>query len=69
MGMHGFGLLSSPQVVAAFDLSRFGHLVDLLPTDEGDQDGKSVQNTSEVLRFCRAEVEYKARRGALSAAR
>ncbi len=49
-------------------LHEFGHLVDLLPTDEGDQDGKSVRNTSEVLRFCRAEVESKSRRGALSAA-
>ena len=29
MGMHGFGLLSSPYVVAAFDLSRFTQLVDL----------------------------------------
>ena len=28
-GMHGFGLLSSPAVVAAFDLSRFRRLVDL----------------------------------------
>jgi acetylserotonin N-methyltransferase len=28
-GMHGFGLMSSPPVVAAFDLSRFHHLVDL----------------------------------------
>ncbi|HLY20674.1 MAG TPA: methyltransferase [Bryobacteraceae bacterium] len=28
-GMHGFGQLSSPAVVAAFDLSRFEHLVDL----------------------------------------
>lgn len=28
-GMHGFGLLSSPRVAAAFDLSRFRHLVDL----------------------------------------
>lgn len=28
-GMHGFGLLSSPKVVAAFDLSRFHRLVDL----------------------------------------
>lgn len=28
-GMHGFGLLSSPSVVAAFDLSQFKHLVDL----------------------------------------
>ena len=29
MGMHGFGLISSPHVVAAFDLGRFRHLVDL----------------------------------------
>jgi acetylserotonin N-methyltransferase len=28
-GMHGFGLLSSPSVVTAFDLSRFRRLVDL----------------------------------------
>jgi acetylserotonin N-methyltransferase len=28
-GMHGFGTLSSPKVVAAFDLSRFQRLVDL----------------------------------------
>jgi acetylserotonin N-methyltransferase len=29
MGMHGLGLLSSPHVVAAFDLSRYRRLVDL----------------------------------------
>jgi len=29
MGMHGFGVLSSPKVVAVFDLSRFQKLVDL----------------------------------------
>jgi acetylserotonin N-methyltransferase len=29
MGMHGYGLISSPQVVAAFDLGRFRTLVDL----------------------------------------
>ncbi|MEO8370295.1 MAG: class I SAM-dependent methyltransferase [Candidatus Solibacter sp.] len=29
MGMHGFGMLTSPHVVSAFDLSRFRHLVDL----------------------------------------
>ena len=29
MGMHGYGVLSSPEVVAAFDLSRFRRLVDL----------------------------------------
>jgi acetylserotonin N-methyltransferase len=29
MGMHGFGMLTSPKVVAAFDLGRFRRLVDL----------------------------------------
>ncbi len=29
MGMHGFGMMSSPAVVHALDLSRFAHLVDL----------------------------------------
>ena len=29
MGMHGFGMISSPEVVAAFDLSRFRTLADL----------------------------------------
>lgn len=29
MGMHGYGLISSPEVVAAFDLSRFRRLADL----------------------------------------
>jgi acetylserotonin N-methyltransferase len=29
MAMHGYGLISSPAVVAAFDLSRFRHLVDV----------------------------------------
>ena len=28
-GMHGFGLLSSPKVVGAFDLSRFRRMIDL----------------------------------------
>jgi hypothetical protein len=50
-------------------LHEFGHLVDLLPTDEGDQDGKSVRNTKEVLRFCREEIESKVRRNTLSAMR
>ncbi len=29
MGMHGYGVISSPHVVSAFDLSRFKRLVDL----------------------------------------
>jgi hypothetical protein len=50
-------------------LHEFGHIVDLLPTDEDDRDGKSVENTGEVLRFCRAEVESKGKRTTLSATR
>ena len=40
-------------------LHEFGHLIDLLPADTGDHDGQSRQNTAEVLRFCRAELESK----------
>jgi len=54
---------------AAALLHEFGHLLDLLPVDEGDQDGKSVRNTNEVLRFCRAEIESKVKRGTLAATR
>jgi hypothetical protein len=50
-------------------LHEFGHLVDLLPTDEGDRDGKSARNTNEVLRFCREDIESKVRRNTLSATR
>jgi hypothetical protein len=50
-------------------LHEFGHVLDLLPADENNVDGKSVQNTNEVLRYCRAEIESKGRRGALLAAR
>jgi len=46
-------------------LHEFGHVLDLLPADGNNVQGKSVQNTNEVLRFCRAEIESKAKRGAL----
>ncbi|MBM3727795.1 MAG: homocysteine methyltransferase [Acidobacteria bacterium] len=29
LGMHGYGMIASPRVVRAFDLSRFAHLADL----------------------------------------
>jgi len=29
MGMHGFGMITSPEIVRAFDLSRFQHFCDL----------------------------------------
>jgi hypothetical protein len=38
-------------------LHEFGHIIDLLPKDADNLDGKSVRNTDEVLRHCRAEVE------------
>ena len=42
-------------------LHEFGHLLDLLPIDEADRDGKSVQNSMEVLRYCREEIESSAK--------
>ena len=40
-------------------LHEFGHVIDLLPEDRDDRDGKSRQNTLDVLHACRAEVESK----------
>lgn len=40
-------------------LHEFGHVIDLLPEDGDDRDGKSRKNTLDVLRACRAEVESK----------
>lgn len=50
-------------------LHELGHVLDILPSDENNVDGKSVQNTREVLRFCRAEVESKGKGASLTAAR
>jgi hypothetical protein len=50
-------------------LHEFGHVLNLLPVDFNNEDGKSVQNTAEVLRFCRTEIESKARRGILQVQR
>jgi hypothetical protein len=38
-------------------LHEFGHIIDLLPEDADNLDGKSARNTDEVLRHCRGEVE------------
>ena len=40
-------------------LHEFGHVIDLLPVDRDDYEGKSRQNTADVLRACRAQVESK----------
>jgi acetylserotonin O-methyltransferase len=50
-GMHGFGLLSSPKAVAAFDLSRFRRLVDL-----GGASGHLAQSACERYPDLRAAV-------------
>ncbi len=41
-------------------LHEFGHIIDLLPEDADNLDGKSVKNTDAVLRHCREEVETRA---------
>ena len=55
------------QVVAL--LHEFGHVIDLLPTDHDDYEGKSRQNTAEVLHACRAQVESKEKPQTLLASR
>jgi len=50
-------------------LHEFGHVLNLLPVDFNNEDGKSMQNTAEVLRFCQAEIESKARRVTLQVQR
>ena len=52
-----FGNTLQAQVLTL--LHEFGHLLDLLPVDQGDRDGQSVRNSMEVLRYCRPEVEGK----------
>jgi hypothetical protein len=42
-------------------LHEFGHIIDLLPEDADNLDGKSVRNTDEVLRHCRVEIEARAK--------
>jgi hypothetical protein len=56
VGPYAGGTLRA-QVLAL--LHEFGHVIDLLPPDHGDYEGKSRQNTQDVLRYCRAEVESK----------
>jgi len=48
-------------------LHEFGHVLDLLPADQDNVDGKSVENTNEVLRLCSAEINAQSRHGFLSA--
>ena len=56
VGPYGGGTFRA-QVLAL--LHEFGHVINLLPPDHDDYQGKSRQNTLDVLRACRAEVESK----------
>jgi acetylserotonin N-methyltransferase len=49
-GMHGFGRLSSPAVVAAFDLSRFHRMIDL---------GGGTGHLAEAARGCYPQIDAK----------
>jgi hypothetical protein len=55
----------SAQVVTL--LHEFGHVLDLLPADQDNVDGKSVENTNEVIHLCSAAVDAQTRRSFLSA--
>ena len=48
-------------------LHELGHVLDILPTDHDNVDGKSVQNTHEVLRYCSAELDLLSKRSTVSA--
>lgn len=50
-------------------LHEFGHVIDLLPEDADNLDGRSVRNTDEVLRHCRPEIESLAKQSRSSAKR
>jgi hypothetical protein len=48
-------------------LHEFGHVLDILPSDQDNVEGRSVHNTGEVLRNCRAELDSLPKRGTVSA--
>jgi hypothetical protein len=48
-------------------LHEFGHILDILPFDQDNVEGRSVQNTGEVLRNCRVELDSLTKRGTVAA--
>ena len=48
-------------------LHEFGHVLNILPSDQDDVEGRSVRNTYEVLRNCRAELDSLSKRGTVLA--
>lgn len=54
---------NTPQAQMVTLLHEFGHIIDLLPEDGDGMDGKSGQNTNEVLSHCRSEIDAHAKPG------
>jgi len=48
-------------------LHEFGHVLNLLPVDFDNEDGKSVQNTHEVLHHCSGELDSLSKRSTVLA--
>ena len=48
-------------------LHEFGHVLDILPSDQDNVEGRSVQNTYEVLRNCRPELDSLSKRSTVLA--
>jgi hypothetical protein len=46
----------TPEAQIAILLHELGHIIGRLPEDDGSWDGRSVRNTAEVARHCRAEI-------------
>jgi hypothetical protein len=48
----------------AIMLHELGHIIGRLPKDDDSLDGRSSQNTAEVLRYCKKEIRQAARKNA-----
>jgi hypothetical protein len=53
---------NTPQARIVTLLHEFGHIIDLLPPDADNLDGRSDHNTNEVLQHCKMEIEAHAKR-------
>jgi hypothetical protein len=46
----------TPEAQITILLHELGHIIGRLPADDGSWDGRSVQNTAEVLRHCKSQT-------------
>ena len=51
-----------PEARITIMLHELGHIVGRLPEDNGSWDGRSTQNTADVLRHCKREIHLMARK-------